>query len=402
MQEQRREASSIMRMSGVSLIATTALIIMSGLPGCAPPADDEAAVQGVVVEIMDATVGSLERTIQLSGDVIAGRSVRLFGQIPDRLTSVLVDVGDRVREGQVLARIRDESVQAGVDQMEANLRAVQATLANLRIEYERTRRLHEAGAVANQTLEGMKTQLEATEAQEEQLQAGLNGALASSQNATITAPFDGVIGERNLEAGDLAGPGFPVFRIVNMRTVRVVAEISQERLGQIQLGIPARVRVSSWPGDVFEGEIINIAPILDPLTRMTRIEVGLDNENGRLKAGMFAEVELVVATVDEVVVIPIDALIDEFRYVTNAPLISAGGNQSGVSDLTMAQVYIADGNTARLRDVRVGVIGEDMAQITEGITVGEQVITTGKYQISNGAPIRFRNDDSGMGEGGNR
>jgi len=369
MREQTREESLIMRKLGASLIATTALFIMIGLPGCAPPADDEVAVQGVVVETMEATVGSLERTIKLSGDVIAGRSVRLFGQIPDRLTSVLVDVGDRVRQGQVLARIRDESVQAGVAQIEANLRAVQATLANLRIEYERTRRLHEAGAVANQTLEGLQAQLEAAEAQEEQLQAGLTGALASSQNATITAPFDGVIGERNLEAGDLAGPGFPVFRIVNMSTVKVVAEISQERLGQILLGIPARVRVSSWPGEVFEGVIINIAPVLNPLTRMTRIEIGLENEDGRLKAGMFAEVELIVATVNEVVVVPIDALIDEFRYVTNAPLISAGGNQAGVSDLSMAQVYIADGNTARLRDVRVGVIGEDMAQITEGISV---------------------------------
>jgi len=163
----------------------------------------------------------------------------------------------------------------------------------------------------------------------------------------------------------------------------------------------ARVTVSSWPGDVFEGDIINIAPVLDPLTRMTRIEVGLDNEDGWLKAGMFVEVELVVTTVEDVVVVPIDALIDEFRYVTNAPLISAG-SQAGMSDLTMAQVYIADGNTARLREVRVGVIGEASVQITEGISVGEQVITTGKYQVSNGVPIRIRNSDSETEEGGDR
>ncbi|MFC1545759.1 efflux RND transporter periplasmic adaptor subunit, partial [Gemmatimonadota bacterium] len=368
-----------MQAQKMTLKSTTAILaafmmvfIMTGLQGCAPGGNEETEVMGIVVQTADVTTGFLERTIKLSGDVIAGQSVRLFGQIPDRLTSVLVDVGDRVRQGQVLARIRDESVQAGVNQMEANLRAIQATLANLRVEYARTQRLHEAGAVANQTLEGIRTQLEATEAQEEQLQAGLTGALASSQNAIITAPFDGVIGERNLEAGDLAGPGFPVFRIVNMSTVRVVAEVSQERLGQIELGLPARVRVSSWPGEVFEGDVIRIAPVLDPLTRMTRIEVGLDNEDGRLKAGMFAEVELVVTTVDDAVVVPIDALIDEFRYVTNAPLISAG-NQAGVSDLSKAQVFVADGNTAVLRDVRVGVIGEEQAQITEGISVGELV-----------------------------
>jgi len=389
------------RNSGFSLIAPAVLLVVSGLNGCTPQGDDDAVVQGVVVQTAEVVLGSLEQTIQLSGDVVAGRSVRLFGMLPDRLTGVLVDVGYQVRQGQVLARIRDESVQAGVDQMEANLRAVQTTLANLRNEYERTERLHEAGAVSNQTLEGLRTRLEATEAQEEQIQAGLSAALAGSENAAITAPFSGIIAERYLEAGDLASPGFPVFRIVNMSTVRVETEISQERLGQVEIGMPARVKVSSWPGAVFNGEVIKIAPVLDPMTRMTKIEIELDNEDGRLKAGMFAELELIVSTVNEVVVVPIDALIDEFRYVTNAPLISSE-NRTGVTDLSKAQVYIVEGNIARLRDVRVGVIGEEIAQITEGLAVGEQVITTGKYQISNGAPIRRGSTGSGTEEGGDR
>jgi len=397
MQIQKQISRSMVAAVGVTMV----VFLASGLQGCTPSADEEAAVKGIVVEISTVARGSLERVIKLSGDVVAGQSVRLFGMLPDRLTRVLVDVGDQVRQGQVLARIRDESVQAGVDQMEANLRAIQATLANLRVEYARTQRLHEAGAVSNQTLEGVRTQLEATEAQEEQLQAGLSAALAGSENATITAPFAGVIAERYLEAGDLASPGFPVFRIVNMSTVRIETEISQERLGQVTLGIPARVMVSSWPGDVFNGEVIKMAPVLDPMTRMTKIEIEIDNEDGRLKAGMFAGIELIVRTVDDVIVVPIDALIDEFRYVTNAPLISSG-NLAGVTDLSMAQVYIADGETARLRDVRVGVISEKSAQIIEGLEVGERVITTGKYQISNGALIRFGNTGNRTAEGGDR
>lgn len=396
-----QEKTKVLRSTTAVLALSLAVIIVTGLQGCAPPGDDDAAIEGVVVETVTAITGSLEQTIQLYGDVVAGRSVRLFGQIPDRLTRVLVDVGDEVRRGQVLARIRDASVQAGVDQMEANLRAVQVTLANLRTEYERTQRLHEAGAVANQTLEGLRAQVETAEAQEEQLQAALTAALASSQNATITAPFDGVIGERYLETGDLAGPGFPVFRIVNMSTVRVETEISQERLGQVQLGMSARVTVSTWPGVVFEGEIIKIAPVLDPMTRMTKIEVGLDNEDGRLKAGMFAEVQLVVASVEDAVVVPIDALLNEFRYVTNALLLAAG-NTADADDLAAAQLYVADGDTARLRPVRVGVIGKEMAQIIEGLSAGENVITVGKYQVGDGAPIRARTLDRDMEEGGER
>jgi membrane fusion protein (multidrug efflux system) len=379
----------------VAAVAIAAITI-TGLQSCSPPGD-EAVREAVPVETFEVIRGELEQTVQLTGDIIAGRSVRLFGQIPDRLTGVMVDVGDPVSRGQVLARIRDEGVRAGVDQIEANLRAASVTLANLRDEYNRTERLYEAGAVSSQSLESLKTRLEAAEAQQEQLQAGLSAAQASSRNAAITAPFDGVVAERYMEAGDLAGPGFPVFRVVNMSTVRVISEISQERLGQIQLDMPARVQVSSYPGVVFEGTVINIAPVLDPMTRMTKIEVGLDNSDGRLKAGMFARVDLVVRTIEDGLLIPIDALLEEYRYLTNASLISAGGDAVDPS-LLEANVYVAENETAHSRTVRLGLVGTEMLQILEGLEAGEQVITVGKYQISDGAPIFIRTFDREGGE----
>jgi len=375
-----------------ALLLVAAVAVAISLQRCTPGGGEDTAEEAVAVETVRATRGTLEQTIRLSGDILAGRSVRLFGQIPDRLTDVLVDVGDPVRRGQTLARIRDEGVRAGVDQIEANLRASRVTLVNLRDEYTRTQRLFEAGAVSSQTLEGMRTQLEASEALEEQLQAALSAARASSQNAAITAPFDGVVAERYLEAGDLAGPGFPVFRLVNMRNVKVLTEISQERLGQVRAGMPARVTVSSYPGVIFEGEVINIAPVVDPITRMTRIEVGLDNRDGHLKAGMFTEVHLVVVSAEEGVLIPIDALIEEFRYVTYAPLLLSGAAEADAS-LAEAEVFVAEADTAHLRKVRIGVVGKELVQIVQGLEVGEAVVTVGKYQLSDGVSIRVRTFD---------
>ena len=378
------KSTDFARKATALLLPVTAVIVaalmVTGLQNCSPPGDDEQE-EVVPVETVQVVRGNLEQIIQLTGDIIAGRSVRLFGQIPDRLTTVLVDVGDSVQRGQVLARIRDEGVRAGVDQIEANLRATRITLVNLRDEYSRSERLFEAGAVSSQTLESLKARLESAEAQQEQLQAALSAAQASSQNAAITAPFDGVVAERYMEAGDLAGPGFPVFRIVNMSIVRVTAEISQERLGQIQLQMPARVMVSSYPGSIFQGEVINIAPVLDPMTRMTKIEVGLNNSDGRLKAGMFAKLDLVIRTIEDGILIPIDALLEEFRYLTNASLLEA-------------DVFIAEGNTAHLRKVRLGLVGTGLVQIVDGLEVGEEVITVGKYQISDGTPVFIRTFES--------
>ena len=182
------KSTDFARKATALLLPVTAVIVaalmVTGLQNCSPPGDDEQE-EVVPVETVQVVRGNLEQKIQLTGDIIAGRSVRLFGQIPDRLTTVLVDVGDSVQRGQVLARIRDEGVRAGVDQ-----RATRITLVNLRDEYSRSERLFEAGAVSSQTLESLKARLESAEAQQEQLQAALSAAQASSQNAAITAPFE--------------------------------------------------------------------------------------------------------------------------------------------------------------------------------------------------------------------
>lgn len=377
-------------------LAATGVLLMS-LNSCAPGGNEDAVEEAVAVKVTLAVSGNLEQTIRLSGDILADRSVRLFGQIPDRLTEVLVDVGDQVQRGQTLARIRDDVVQAGVEQIEANLRAAQVTLANLQDEYARSQRLHEAGAVSNQTLESVRTQLEATRAQEEQLQAALSAARASLQNAAITAPFSGILAERYLEAGDMAGPGFPVFRLVNMQMVKVSTEISQERLGLVYPGMPARVTVSSYPGQVFVGEIVSIAPVLDPMTRMTRIEIQLENRDGRLKAGMFAEILLIVSAVEAGILVPIDALRDEYRYVISSGQPSSVASGSIDSSIE-AEVFVAEADRAVLRLVKVGIVGEEMVEILEGLNVGEAVIIVGKYQVTDGALIIIWNPDPGEEE----
>lgn len=366
------------------------------LGGCSPGDEDE-GVSGVAVETAETVQSSIEQTFELTGDVEAANSVRLFGQIPDRLVEVGVDVGDFVRAGQVLARIRDEGPQAGVEQIEANLRAARVNLANLQDELERSRRLNQAGAMANQTLETLQTRTQGAQSQVEQLEAALDQARAGLSNAAITAPFDGVIAERYLEAGDMAGPGIPVLRLVSTGRVKVETEVSQERLGQIRIGMPARVRVSAWPSEVFAGEVTSIAPVLDPMTRMSAIEIAVANRQDRLRPGMFAEVTMVVTATGGAVVIPLDAVLDEYRYVA----FGADARREGDGGID-AQVFVVIEGTAHLREVRLGIIGTDIVQVLEGLVPGEEVVTVGKYQLVDGAAVRVLNGDPQAATGGVR
>ncbi len=364
--------------------------------GCSPAADQE-GISGAAVETVAAWTGAIEQTFDLTGDVEAANSVRLFGQIPDRLLEVRVDVGETVRAGQVLARIRDEGLQAGVEQIEANLRAARSNLANMQDELERSRRMNAAGAVSNQTLESLQTRTQAAQAQVEQLEAALTQARAASRNAQITAPFDGVVAERYLEAGDLAGPGIPVFRLVSTGQVKIATEVSQDRLGQVRIGMPARVRVSAWPGVVFAGKVTRIAPVLDPMTRMSAIEITVPNREGRLKPGMFAEVTMVVQQVSETLLVPLDGVLDEYRFVAYGA--SAQRDREGGLE---AEVFVVASDTARVRSVRLGIIGTESVQVLEGLVPGDRVVTVGKYQLVDGAVVRVLNVDRPKQPGGAR
>ncbi len=377
--------------------------LMAGLlvlVGCASDTGDDAPSASVMVETAPVVIAPLEQTVRLTGDILAGESVRLFGQIPDRLTEVLVDVGDHVRRGQVLARIRDEGLKAGVEQIEANLRAAQSSLANLKDELARTESLYAVGAVSSQTLEGVQTQTETAEAQVEQFQAALIQVQSSYQNALITAPFAGLIAERYLQAGDLVGPGLPVFRLVNMDHVTARSDVSQERVGQMRIGLAARVTVSSYPGTVFHGDVVRITPVLDPMTRMSTVEVGIDNQDGRLKAGMFAEIHLVVQSLEGELTIPLDALLEEYRYVSRSPMAVAEAFSED-SGSVEARVFVAGADSiAQLTTIRVGIVKSDLVQVLEGLDAGQVVVTVGKYRLQDGDRIEIAAPGSGQPEGG--
>ncbi len=368
------------RRDAVRMLPRSGLMALTLLTGCSPGSGDAPPVNATVVEVAEVRRGPVEQTLSLSGDVEAGRSVRIFSQVPDRLTEVPVDVGSRVRAGQVLARVRDESLRAGLDQIEANLRAARNSLANLRDEMVRARNLHEVGSVSTQALESLETRVKGAEAQVEQLEAARQQAMVGLSSATITAPFAGIVAERYLEAGDVAGPGLPVFRLVDMREVRILTDIPQERLGRVTEGLSVRVTVSSFPGEVFEGRVDQVAPVLNRMTRMAAAEIRVPNPDERLRPGMFAQVAIVEAAEQDAVLVPLEAVIDAYRFV-------AGSRGSG-SLPTEVVVFRVRGDVAERLTLPVGLVGRTSIQVTEGISPGDSLVTVGKEQLTDGTGVR--------------
>ena len=230
-----------------------------------------------------------------------GRPLR---QDPGADLQVLVDTGDRVKHGQVLARIDAAEQREQIDQLAAAVEMARATLA------QRRAALEIAGGNAARTQSLFEQQLVALQ-QQEAAQAELRGprrrcrwrappssrrrptsrpAASSSRRRCIVAPFSGSVGKRHLDLGAFAAGNQPVFTLIDVSTIETTLPLSEKDAARVRVGQPAVVTVEALRGAEFQGRVARIASLFDPRTNTAEAEVEIANSDGRLKPGMFASV----------------------------------------------------------------------------------------------------------------
>ncbi|MCK5738344.1 efflux RND transporter periplasmic adaptor subunit, partial [bacterium] len=203
----------------ITLLAVIGIVIFS--TGCGDKTADKTVKNAVPVEKETVTTGSVNQSLSFDGDVFAEYEVKVFSKIPDRIENFHVDEGDVVRKGQSLAQIYAETIKQGVRQAKAGLTAAKAQAANVAVEYQRAKRLYNESAMSKQQYDALQTQYEATNAQMEQAEAALISAKSGLNDATISAPISGIIGNRYFEEGDMASPAMPLLTVVQMDRVKI-------------------------------------------------------------------------------------------------------------------------------------------------------------------------------------
>lgn len=380
----------------LGFVVLLVVFIMFGIAGCgAPPEQNrQAEVEPVAVSVVTAEKGDLQKITNLSGEIAAQESINIIPKMGGKVEDVLVDVGDKVKKGQVLVRLETKEIRAQLKQARAGLEAAkaaaeqaQARFAEAKKNLARMEELYQQGAISQQTLDQVRMQYElaktaAAEAQKEQAEAGVQLAETQLENAIIKSPIAGIVAFRYVDPGDMAGPSSPVITVVNMDTVTVTVNVSESEINSVQLGDKVEVTVPA-AGDrtVFQGEVTMVSPAADPRTKAYPVEVTIDNPEHIIKPGMFAQVALGTVSVKDVVVIPQEAVID------------AGGKKV---------VYVAGDGKAIEKDVKVGITTGEQAAILEGLSVGEKVIVKGQHRLEHGTPIAVQESSSTVVQGGDR
>jgi membrane fusion protein, multidrug efflux system len=338
-----------------------AALLAALVGGCGARQQAADAVQDpVMLTVGDlATVGraDVETGVPVQGTLKPLADVNIIVPVADVVEQMLVKEGQAVRRGQVLARMRTTSIAPAAAGAEAQRRVAAADL-------QRMQNLLQVGAVAERDVESAGAQLKAAEA----VAAAANKRLEES---TVRAPFSGVIAERLLQAGDRAGEGDRLFRIVNTDELEFTASVTTDVLDRLKPGAPVALTVSGTDGRQVAGRISRVNATVDEATRQVKVYVLVPNRDHRLAGDMFASGRIVLQQASAVLAVP------------------ASSVKAGPGGAAIAWV-VADGKLSQ-RTLTVGLRDElqDMVEVKSGLSEGDKVVISPVEGMVDGQPVQL-------------
>jgi membrane fusion protein (multidrug efflux system) len=295
------------------------------------------------------------------GTLVAVRGVTLGSELPGLVREIRFESGTSVRRGAVMVKL-DTSTE------EAQLAAALADESLARANLERAQALRQGGA-------NSPADLDAARARAKQTAATVATLRATIAKKTIRAPFDGRVSIRQVELGQVLSAGAPVASVQSVTPIYADFWLPQQALAELRIGQRVRLRTDVFPGADWEGAISAINPEVDVATRNVRIRATLENRDGRLRPGMFAELQVISPEKHPALIIPETA-------VMYAPY--------GDAVFTIEEKKGASGEVSRVvqkRFVRLGERRGDFVAVTEGLEAGQTVVSAGAFKLRNGMAV---------------
>lgn len=373
----------------LALLSGAALAAGAGVAGCAghPPPGEKTltAVKVRAVERKSAAgAARYSATIEPASHVDVAFKVGGYVESVARTSGVdgrprLLQEGDRVTRGQVLASVRKSDYVQRLDEARAALAEAVAAQEKAQIDFDRASKLVANGSLSQADFDAARIQLAATKARAEGAKVRVDEASTAVEDARLRAPMDGVVVKRAIEVGALVAPGAVAFSIADTSSVKAVFGVPDTILETLRLGTMQTISVEAFHGAESNGRISRIAPTADPKSRVFEVEINVPNDDAdhELKAGMVATLKLGhdAEATTPVAVLPLTAIV-------RAP---------GKGDDAYA-VYVLEekDGTARvhLRNVELGEFLGNVIPIRAGLGEGEKVVVLGAALCSDGEQVQ--------------
>jgi membrane fusion protein (multidrug efflux system) len=310
------------------------------------------AIQVVAVEAKRQPVSE---SLSLIGSIVANEIVEIKAETEGIVEQINFDEGQKVEKGTLILKLDETKFAASLAQAEANYKLTQSN-------FERAKQLFRDKLISQQDYDQTSSSFLAGEAAVELMRRQL-------RDARVSAPCSGITGARMISPGQVVSRNTTLTWLVDLATVKVEVKVPEKFLRQVQPGRPLEFKVAAYPDEVFRGEVYFFSPQLDESTRRALVKARIANPEVKLKAGMFAELNLTLRLKDDALVIPEPALIlngDEFS------------------------VFAIDPKTnAVVRPIKVGLRMPGKAEVLTGLAAGERVVVEGHQKLRPGAAVRL-------------
>jgi RND family efflux transporter MFP subunit len=328
---------------------------------------------GVIpVQVSTVIENNNNRFLTASGKIEAKNSADLSTRMMGFVTAIPVQVGDKVKKGQLLLAINNTDLQAKRAQVEAGITEATAAYSNAKKDYDRFKNLFAENSASPKEMDDVTAHFEMAKARLEAANQMKNEINAQFSYANITAPFDGVVTNKYIDLGDLANPGMPLLSMESPGNFQVIAMVPENEISKIRSGSDVTVLIKSL-GVTVTGKVAEVSSSAKNTGGQYLVKAELDKTDAKLLSGMFATVQFPIAkqtNTVSMVLIPQSALIEN-------------GSLRGV-------YTISDQNRALLRWLRLGKIYGDQVEVLSGLSSEEQYIVSADGKLFNGAKISIQ------------
>lgn len=321
-------------------------------------------------EVATVTRKALVRRLPVSGTVTSMLKTTVRARVPGEVLEVMFREGERVAAGAILARIDTRSLEAQVASARAARDKASADLEIARLNFENSQRLFGKKVLAQNELDTRKSLYEAAVASQKLAVAQLRLTEINLEDAVVRAPFDAVIARRFQHPGGKVSPDSPLFELVDLTHMELQAAAPAAEIPVVKPGQRASLRVDGYGGEVFSATLQRVSPAAEQGSRLVLLYLSLDNTDGRLRDGMFAQGAMLIEQSEPVLAVPATAVL----------------NEAGL-DYVMV---IEDGRVQR-RAVTLGLVATEdrMVEVRKGLSEGEKLLAVRIGSLDPGTPVQL-------------
>jgi membrane fusion protein (multidrug efflux system) len=340
------------------LLALPLLVLGLAAAGCggghseAKAPVEEAAEKVALVRTETPVLQDVDDVVSLSADLEPTRRAVLASEVSGVVERLSVELGQRVGAGQTVAAIDTRTLEQALAEARALDRQARA-------QYERAEALFEKRSITKAQMLDAVTNRDVAEAR-------LASAELDLDKSRVEAPWAGRVAGKRAEVGDYVTPGMPLVELVEVDALKVVALASAADVPFLELGRPVTIKVDALPGESFTGKIVRLGAVLDEVSRTLDVEAEIANPDGRLRPGMLARMEVPRQTLEDAILVPLEAVVD------------LGEERA---------LFVAEDGVARRRIVELGPVIGDRVVILSGVAAGEPVIVQGGHRVADGQAV---------------